>query len=160
MLTGELQFGVLLVHVSIELLLSPSVRLGYLWIEGVNIVTVIALDLAPLGGKVVVLAVECHAVLPVGHKAALVTLNHLQHLSMPLLLVFPYVSDCGSCKRTKGTSLKPASIPISLCLIGLILNQLIVVLITLAVLFLRLSLNCVHILSGKMHIMYVKVLIN
>ena len=83
----------LLIHVVIELLLGASVGLGYLGIEGVNVVTVLTLDSAPLNGYVMMLAVKGHAVLPVGHKAALVTVNNLQHLPVHVFLMFSHLPE-------------------------------------------------------------------
>ena len=102
MLTGKLQLSMLFIHVVIELLLGPSVCLWNLGIEGVNVITVFAFDIAPLGRHVVVLAVQGHAVLPVAHKAALVTVNNLQHLPVLILLVLPHLSDCRGYKLTIG----------------------------------------------------------
>ena len=83
----------LFIHVVIKLLLRPPICFRYLGIEGVNVVTVFALDIAPLCWHVVMLAVEGHAVLPVAHKAALVTVNHLQHLPVHVFLMFSHLPE-------------------------------------------------------------------
>ena len=89
------------IHVTIKLLLSSPVGLWYLGIVGIDVVTVLTLDIDPLLRQVMVLLVQGHAVLPVGDKAALVTLDHLQLVSMILLLMLPDVSDSGACKATE-----------------------------------------------------------
>ena len=58
MRTREFQLSMLFIHVVIELLLRPPICLRYLGIEGVNVITVFALDIAPLCRHVVVLAVQ------------------------------------------------------------------------------------------------------
>lgn len=116
--------SVLLIHVTIELLLSSSVGLRDLGIVSIDVVAVSTLYIAPLGWEVVVLLVKRHAVLPVGHKAALVALDHLQLVAVLLLLVLSHFSHscCGEIAKSTLLDLTTAFAVLRLLLVVIILT--------------------------------------
>ena len=113
-----------LIHVTIELLLSSSVGLGDLGIVSIDIITMSTFHIAPLGWEVMVLLVKRHAVLPVGHEAALVALDHLQLVTMLLLLVLSHIPNGGCSEIAKYTflNLTTAFTVIRLLLVVIILT--------------------------------------